>query len=390
MKKTLRILAAAVAGLGMTGAATAQVQGVTDTEILVGSHNDMSGPFAGFGAPAMKAANYYFDEINAKGGVHGRKIRLVVEDHAYQMPKATQAINKLINSDKVFAMVLALGTPMNLAAFKQQDAKKIPNIVPLSAARQMLQDPVDYKFVSYSAYYDQIKDGVKYLSEKVGAKTVCTMYIPSDFGIEIKEGAVDQAKALNLKYADETTHKPDEADFAGSLTKLKDAGCELVTLAIGIRQTITAVATAKKIGWTNVTFLTSSAGFHTAIAQAPGGVTEGLYASAGWADMINRMETTPELKEWAAKYKAAAGEDPGTGALLGRDGAELFVRGLQAAGKELTPDTLKKGLEGLSYESKISSNKIAFGTGKHQGSKTNIISVVKGGNWSEIARVTNE
>ena len=127
MQKTIAMLAAAAIGFGMASAATAQVQGVTDTEVVIGTHTDMSGVFAAFGAPSVKAANLYFDEINGKGGVHGRKIRFVVEDHAYQMPKANQAINKLINSDKVFAMILALGTPMNIAAFKQQDAKKIPD-----------------------------------------------------------------------------------------------------------------------------------------------------------------------------------------------------------------------------------------------------------------------
>jgi branched-chain amino acid transport system substrate-binding protein len=389
MKKTFAVLAATAIGFGTMSAAQAQVQGVTDTEVVLGSHTDMSGPFAAFGAPSVKAAQLYFDEINAKGGVNGRKIRFVVEDHTYQMPKANQAINKLINSDKVFAMILALGTPMNLAAFKQQDPKKIANVAPLSAARQMLQDPIDYKFSSYSSYYDQIKAGIKYLTEKEGVKTVCAMYIPSDFGLEIKEGAEEQAKAQSLKYGAETTHKPDDADFVGSLTKLKDAGCDLVASALGVRQTITAVATAKKIGWTNAKFLVSSAGFHTAIAQAPGGITEGLYAVAGWSDIVNRIPTTPELKEWVEKYKASAGEDPGTGALLGRDGAELVVLALEAAGKDLTPDSFKKAMEGLEHDSKITANKVAFGA-DHQGSKTNIISVVKGGNWTEIGRVEAE
>jgi branched-chain amino acid transport system substrate-binding protein len=390
MNRTLAFLAAAALGLGMTGGANAQVQGVTDTEVVIGAHTDMSGIFAAFGAPSIKAANIYLEEINAKGGVHGRKIKFIVEDHGYQMPKANQAINKLINSDKVFAMVLALGTPMNMAAFKLQDPKKIANVAPLSAARQMLDAPVDYKFTAFSSYYDQIKVGIRYLSEKEGAKSVCSMYIPSDFGLEIKEGAEAQAKAMSLKYAAETTHKPDDADFVGSLTKLKDAGCEVVAVALGVRQIITAVATAKKIGWTNVKFLGSSAGFHTAIAQAPGGVSEGLYAVSGWADVVNRIETTPALKEWVEKYKAAAGEFPGTGALLGRTGMETFVRGLEAAGKDLTPESFKKAMEGLTYDDPLSSNKLAYSATNHQGSKTNIISQVKGGNWVEIARQDQE
>lgn len=380
-----RVAAVSVAVIAMASGAQAQTQGVTATEVVIGSQNDLSGIFASFGAPAVKAANLYFKEINDKGGVHGRKIRFVVEDHAYQMPKATQAVNKLVNSDKVFAMLLSLGTPMNLAAFKIQDEKKIANINPLTAARQMLQSPVDYKFTAFTTYYSQIRAGIKYLAGKEGAKVVCAMYIPSDFGLEIKEGAADQAKEMGLKYAAETTHKPDDGDFVGSLTKLKEEGCTVVAVALGVRQIITAVGTAKKIGWTDAKFLVSSAGFHTAIAQVPGGITEGLYAGSGWADIINRM-SVPEVKAWVDAYKAAYNEDPGTGALLGRSAAETLVRGLQAAGKDLTPESFKKGMESLNFDDVISGNKIDYGPNDHEGANSNIISVVKGGNWVEVAR----
>ncbi len=366
-------------------AAKAQTQGVTDTEVLIGSQNDLSGIFAAFGAPAISGANLYFKEINDKGGVHGRKIRFIVEDHAYQMPKATQAVNKLINRDKVFAMLLSLGTPMNIAAFKLQDEKKIANIAPLTAARQMLQDPVDYKFTAFSAYYDQIRDGVKYMAEKQGVKTVCAMYIPSDFGLEIQQGAVDQSKAMGLNFAAETTHKPDEADFVGSLTKMREAGCQLILQALGLRQAITLIGTAKKIGWNDVKIMGSSAGFHTALSAVPGGVTEGLYAVAGWADHLSRMDV-PEVKAWVDGYKAAYNENPSTGSLLGRTAAELMVRGLQAAGKDLTPESLKKGMESLKYHDIIGNSHVEYSAANHQGAKGNIISVVKGGVWTEVAR----
>lgn len=383
--KRLAVVAAGAAFIGYATGAQAQTQGVTATEVVIGSQNDLSGIFASFGAPAVKAANLYFKEVNDKGGVHGRKIRFVVEDHGYQMPKATQAINKLVNSDKVFAMLLSLGTPMNLAAFKIQDEKKIANINPLTAARQMLQEPVDYKFTAFTTYYSQIRAGIKYLAGKESAKVVCAMYIPSDFGLEIKEGAVDQAKEMGLKYGAETTHKPDDGDFVGSLTKLKEEGCTVIAVALGVRQIITAVGTAKKIGWTDVKFLVSSAGFHTAIAQVPGGITEGLYAGSGWADLIGRMHVA-EVKAWVDAYKAAYNEDPGTGALLGRSAAETLVRALQAAGKDLTPESFKKGMESLNFDDVISGNKIDYGPKDHEGANTNIISVVKGGNWVEVAR----
>ena len=390
MPLTKRLLAAsALAGLAFTAGlapAGAQTQGVTDTEVLIGSHNDLSGIFAAFGAPAIKAANLYFKEVNDKGGVHGRKIRFIVEDHAYQMPKSAQAVNKLINSDKVFAMLLSLGTPMNIAAFKLQDEKKIPNIAPLTSARQMLDAPADYKFIAFSAYYDQIKSGVTYMKDKQGAKVICSMYIPSDFGLEIQQGAVDQAKKLGLAYGGETTHKGDDADFVGALTKLKEANCDVIAMALGVRQAITVSATVKKMGWDSVKLLGSSAGFNTALATIPGGVTEGLYAAAGWADHTPRLNV-PEVKAWADAYRAAYNETAGTGALLGRSAADMLVRGMEAAGKNLTADTLKKGIEGLKYRDVIGDANIEFSPANHQGAKDNIISVIKNGVWVEVARV---
>ena len=330
---TIRKLSIALAAsAALLTAAQAETQGVTDTEVVVGSSNDLSGIFAAFGAPAVKAAQMYFDEVNEKGGVHGRKIKFIVEDHGYQLPKATQAINKLVNRDKIFAMILQLGTPMNIAAFKLMDPKKIANVYPLSAARQLLQEPIDYHYTGGAPYYGHIRAGVQYLKETKDVKNICSMFIPSDFGKEIQAGAKDEAEASGLSYVAETTHKPDDADFVGALTKLKDANCQVVTMALGVRQTITAYATARKIGWKEADFISASAGFHTVMAKVPGGVTEGLYAAATWADILPRLEN-PVVGGWFKKYTEATGEKlPGTGALLGRSAAEQFVRALEAAG----------------------------------------------------------
>lgn len=364
-------------------------QGVTDTEVKVGGHHDMSGIFAGFSVPAVKAAQLYFDEINAAGGVHGRKITYIVEDHGYNPSKAVQIVNKLVNSDKVFAMLLSLGTPMNLAAFKIQDPKGIPNVSPLSAARQMLQDPLDVHYAGTSSYYDQLRTGVKWMKDNKGKTTVCPMYLPTDFGKEIQLGAKDEAEALGMKYATETTHKPDETDFAGTLQKLNAEGCDLVPVALGIRQVITVLGTAKKLGYTDMTFLGSSASFHTAIAKVPGGITEGFYAAAGWQDLEARV-SDPEVGAWVKAYTEATGEKfPGTGALLGRSAAELFVKGLEAAGPDLTHASFQKGMESLEFEDKIAGNNVKMGPGDHLAADAIFISKIEGGSWKTVTELMN-
>ena len=385
MKKLLAS-AAALAMLASAPAAFAAAhasQGVTDTEVVLGSHQDMSGPFAAFGAPAMQAAQLYFDEVNANGGVHGRQIKLVVEDHGYQVPKAVQVANKLINRDKIFAMFMSLGTPHNLAAFKLQQAKNIPNFNPLSAARQMIEEPKDLKFVGFSSYYDQLRAGVGYMVDTYGSKTICPMYIPSDFGKEIAQGAIDEAEARSLEFGGETTHKPDETDYVGALTKLKGAGCDLIPIALSIRGVITAVATAKKIGWTDVRFIGSSAAFHTAIAKVPGGVTENFYAASGWTDLEARAGD-PEVGAWIKQYTEATGEKfPGTGALLGRSGAETMHRALEAAGPELTTKSFLAAVEGLKFEDKIAGVDIDFGS-DHVGASKVFVSKIEGGSWKIV------
>ncbi|MGB1255959.1 MAG: ABC transporter substrate-binding protein [Thiolinea sp.] len=362
-------------------AGNAHAQGVTDDEVIIGSNQDMSGVFAAFGAPAIAAANLYFDKVNADGGVHGRKIKLVVEDHAYQMPKAMQGLNKLVNSDKIFAMFLQLGTPMNMAAFPLMEKKQIHNVFALTGARQMIDPLTDYKWAGFSSYYDQINYGLKWLAENKGAKNICAMYIPSDFGLETQESAKATVEELKLKYAGETTHKPDEQDFVGSLTKLKGEGCDTIAIALSVRQAITVVATAKKMGWEDVNFLGASASFHTAVAKVPGGITNGFYAAASWLDLDGRQDV-PEVAAWLKELEAA-GEKPSSGGLLGRHAAEVMVKALEAAGKELTPESFKKGLESVSYDDALLGVKVNYGE-DHQGVDDVILSQIVDGQWVRI------
>lgn len=366
--------------------AMAQTQGVSDTEIKIGAQQDMSGIFAGFSVPAVAAVQQYFDEINAKGGIHGRKLVYIVEDHGYNPSKAVQVVNKLVNSDKVFAMLLSLGTPHNIAGFKIQDPKMIANVSPLSAARQMLDPVYDLHYAGTASYYDAVRTTIRWMKDNLGSKKVCSMYLPTDFGEEIHLASVDEAKESGLEYAAETTHKPDDADFAGALQKLNAGGCDLVALALGIKQTITVLATAKKLGYADMKFVGSSASFHTAIAKVPGKITEGFYAGAGWQDLEARAGD-PEVAAWIAAYKAHTGKDelPGTGALLGRSAAEILVRALEAAGKDLTPESFQKAMESLDYDDKIAGNHVKMGAGDHLAAEEIYISQIEGGSWKTIA-----
>ena len=386
MKGTMKALAAGALALGLAQAAMAQTQGVTDKEVVIGSVNDLSGIFAAIGVPAMNGASLRFEQANAAGGVHGRQIKFVVEDHGYQLPKATQAYNKLVNRDKVFAMIMSLGTPHNLAGFKIMDPKGVFNINPLTAAREMLpHEGGENKFVAFSSYYDQTVAGLRYLNKEFGVKKVCTMYLPTDFGMEISSASKEKAAELGMEFVSETTHKPDEQDFVGAVQKLRADGCQIVTMALGVRAGITVVGTAKQLGWTDVKFLATSAGFLEAVAAVPGGVTDGLYAAAGWVDLQAR-KNDPVPAKFIADYTAKYNQ-PATGfAMLGYDTADIVIRALEAAGLDLTADSFKKAMESLDFKDELTDMHIKYTPENHQGANEVTISVVKDGIWNLIAR----
>ena len=186
-------------------------------------HTDLSGVAATYGVSSSNGVKMRFDEINEAGGINGRKIKVIVEDQAYQVPKAVQACNKLINRDKVFAFVAPLGTPMNNACFKDQFAVGVPNLFPLSAARSMYEPLRAAEILRRGLLRrPDPRRAVEYFVKKKGKKAVCVMYQDTDFGKEILEGAELQTKKLGIKIVETAAHKPTDQDFTASITKLRE------------------------------------------------------------------------------------------------------------------------------------------------------------------------
>jgi len=361
------------------------VRGVSKSEVVIGQHTDLSGPAASYGVHVSNAMRLYFDKINGEGGVHGRKIRFIVEDHQYQVPRAVQAANKLINRDRIFLMAGALGTPHNNAVFEEQFKANVPNLSPLTAARSMAEPFHKLKFQTFSSYYDHSRAGIKYLVEKNGRKKLCTLYQDTDFGKEILEAVQDQAKAMNMQVVETATNKPTDTDFTAQITKLRSAGCDLIAMGAIVRDAIVPYATARKMGWTDVDFVSQSASFDQIVASAPGGVTEGLYVGAGTV-MPYRDTANATVAAWWDAYKAKYGSDPNIGAVYGHNIADLIVTALQRAGKDLTTEKFLAALESINgYRDIFGGPVISFAPNKHQGTTDVLFYQIQKGRFVQIA-----
>jgi branched-chain amino acid transport system substrate-binding protein len=386
MKTAMLAVGVVLAAGALAGVALAQNEsrGVSKTEIVLGMHTDLSGPAATYGVSSSNAVKMRFDEVNDKGGIHGRKIRLVVEDTQYQVPRAVQAGAKLINRDRIFAMVAPLGTPMNNALFKDQFDAGVPNLFPLSAARSMYEPFNKLKFYGAASYVDQVRAGINYFVAKKGKKALCAMYQDTDFGKEVLDGVQLQADKLKIKVVETTTHKPTDQDFTAQITRLKAAGCDLVVLGTIVRDSIVPYATARKIGWTDVDFLGSAASYDLFVAAAQGGVTEGLYAM-GLTDMPYRDTFGPAAQAWFDRYKERYKNDPNIGAIYGHVAADLTALGLEKAGADLTLSSFVRGMESIrGYRDIFNGPEANFGPDKHQGANSSFLAVVKGGRWVRL------
>jgi len=385
MRKLLAV-SVLVGAVALAGVAVAQkeTRGVSKTEIVLGMHTDLSGPAATYGVSSSNAVKMRFDDVNEKGGIAGRKIKLIIEDTQYQIPRAVQAGAKLINRDHIFAMVAALGTPMNNALFKDQLEAGVPSLFPLSAARSMYEPFHKLKFYSAASYVDQVRAGINYFVTKKGKKALCVMYQDTDFGKEVLDGVQAQAEKMKVKIVETTTHKPTDQDFTAQITKLKTAGCDLVVFGTIVRDTIVPYATARKIGWSDVDFFGSTASYDLFVAAAQGGVTEGLYAM-GLTDMPYRDTLSPTAQAWFDRYKERYKVDPNIGAVYGWVAADLIVVGLEKAGADLTTDSFVKGMESIkSYKDIFNGPEASFGPDKHQGANSAFLAQVKGGRWVRL------
>ncbi len=369
--------------------AHAQGQGVSKTEITLGSIQDLSGPLAGFGKQVRAGMQLRVDELNEQGGVGGRKIRLLVEDSGYDPKRAVLAAQKLVNQDKIFMMVGHIGTAQNLAAMPVQFEKNVINFFPVTAAREMYEPFHRLKYSFTATYYDQIRLAAPRLVKEKGAKKVCSIYQDDEFGLEVQRGAEDGLKTLNMTMAEKTTFKRGSTDFSSQVARLKAADCDFVVLGTLIRETIGTIATARRTGF-NPTFLGSAGAYTDLIHKLGGPAMNGLYAAMSVQNPY-LDEASPAIRFWANKYKTKFNEDPTVFSVYGYYVIDSFIRAAQKAGPNLNTDSFIKAMDTMVIPPDIfGSAQMTFGPQKRLGSNLSRLSQIQDGRWKLVSDYMKE
>ncbi len=357
------------------------VQGITETEIILGSHNDLSGPTAVLGVSAVNGVRMRFDEANADGGIHGRTIRFVVEDAGYQVPRAIQAANKLIHRDKVFAMVMAMGTPMNNAIMPTLFESGIPNLFPISGARSMVEPFRPLQVTGRGIYYDEIRAATRYFVEERGASTPCIVYQDTDYGQEILEGAEEQLAAMGLSAAEVSSHKTTDVEFTAAVLKMKDAGCDLVLMGTVYRDTILILEAARKLGWQDVVWVGNNASYNEGVARLESGAGEGYSVFSHIALPYRDGEISEAVADWWDRYQERFNAPPEYSAMEGYRNADVVVRALEAAGPEPTGEKVIAAIQAMGEHIDPFGYRMTFGADDHKGVDESVLLTVVDGRW---------
>lgn len=381
LKNTLVALAGA---LLLAGPALAQTQGVSKDQITIGSIQDLSGPLAGFGKQVRLGMLLRVDEINEQGGINGRKLELKIEDSGYDPKRAVLAAQKLVNQDKIFAMVGHIGTAQNVATFPVLFAKNVFNFYPITAAREMYEPLHKLKYAFAATYYDQIRLALPKLMQEKNVKKACAIYQDDEFGLEVMRGGETALKAMGSDYVEKTTFKRAATDFSSQVAKMKTAGCEIVVLGTVIRETVGTIAEARKTGF-NPIFVGSSAAYTDLIHKLGGKAMDGLYA-AMTVQHPYLDETSQPIRFWANKYKTKFNEDPTVFSAYGYGAIDHFIRGAQQAGANLSTESFIKAMDSYTSDSDIfGAAPMSFSPTKRLASNQARLSQIQDGRWKVVS-----
>lgn len=374
---------AASTALLPAGQARAQTQGVTDAEIVVGTTLDLSGPINFWGLPAKNGMEMAVEEINAAGGIHGRKLRLVIEDMGYDPKKAVLATQKLLTRDNIFAMIGSMGTVTTAATMPLVLKRGLPHLFPITPAEMFALPLERLKFAYFVPYYDDVRTSLKYLIATKRFSRIGVLYQDDEFGANILKGVRDQLAQVGLKTVSETSFKRGATDFSSQIARLKTDGADLVVMGTVVRETVGAMTAARNLDW-NPGFLVSQAGYAPVVAALGKEAVEGLYA--GVMTPIPYWDTaSPQVLEWMKQYKAKFNQEPTIEAVVGYMVIATAALGMNNAGRDLTVDSLVAGLERIrDYRNIFGTAPISFTQDNHLATRRTLVAQIQKGRWVRL------
>ena len=321
--------------------------GASDTEIKIGNIEAYSGPASAYGVIG-KTEDAYFKMINDAGGVNGRKINFVTYDDAYSPPKTVEQTRKLIESDEVFLIFNALGTPTQSAVQKYQNTKKVPQLFVATGASKW-NDPKDFPWTMgfQPSYRVEARIFAKYILKNKPDAKVAVFYQNDDFGKDyvagLKDVFGDQTSKLIIA---EESYETSEPSIDSHIVKLKGTGADVLVNISTPKFAAQAIKKMAEIDWKPMHLMTDvsisiGAVMKPAGFEASEGVLSAGYLKDASDPQWKNDEGMKKFMAFADKYMPGSNISDAN-MVYGYAAAQTMVQTLKQAGDTLTRENVMK------------------------------------------------
>lgn len=340
-------LAALVLVLAPAPVAHAADPGVTDTELHIGQFAAYTGPASFWGIGQRDSAAIYFDEVNAAGGVNGRKLRFTTEDDECKPAKVVSVVRRLIGAG-VFAIfggncsnVVPVGLPAAIQA-------QVPVLVP-SASTDRVTNPFSHYVFRTGVLSDGLQPrGLVDLALNVlKARRVAILNQSDEMGKGGSNFLLDSLAKAGVKPVAHEQYNVGDTDFTAQISRLKEAKPEVTFLYGLVKEPVIILRQAHELGF-KTQWVGSTGTSAPSLMVAAGDGAVGLISTSITA-VLPEGDSAP-MQELRRKYEARYGKKPGKPGpedVLGYHAAIVFVEGLKRAGRDLTREKLIAALESL-------------------------------------------
>ena len=296
-------------------------------EILIGEYGSLTGGIATFGISTKNGSELAFQEVNAKGGVLGKQIKLLVEDDQSKPEEAGTVVTKLINQNNVSAVLGHVASSHSLAAGPICQSNQIPMISPSSTNPRVTQVG---NYIFRVCFIDPFQGAVmaKFAADTLKLKKVAILVdVRSDYSVGLQTFFRQQFRQLGGEVVVEQSYSQGDSDFRAQLTAIKAANPEAVYLPGYYTEVGTIVHQARELGIT-VPFLGGDGWDSPKLWEIGGPSLNGCYLS----NHYSTDDPNPAVQKFVADYKAKYGQTPDALAALAYDAARILAASIEKAG----------------------------------------------------------